>query len=103
MDKKSQKQKVISYIRKHGSITSVEAFKALGVTRLSAIIYYLKEDGFKMTPSPKSARTERTGASILKTEDEKQRQKLDSETKAMIVFNLVLLAFTVLLICVGIK
>lgn len=39
MDKKSQKQKVMSYIRKHGSITSVEAFKALGVTRLSAIIY----------------------------------------------------------------
>ena len=102
MDKKSQKQKVISYIRKHGSITSVEAFKALGVTRLSAIIYYLKEDA-KSTPSPKSARTERTGASILKTEDEKQRQNLDSETKAMIVFNLVLLAFTVLLICVGIK
>ena len=48
MDKKSQKQKVISYIRKHGSITSVEAFKDLGVTRLSAIIYYLKEDGFKI-------------------------------------------------------
>ena len=48
MDKKSQKQKVMSYIRKHGSITSVEAFKALGVTRLSAIIYYLKEDGFKI-------------------------------------------------------
>lgn len=48
MDKKSQKQKVISYIRKHGSITSVEAFKALGVTRLSAIIYYLKEDGLKI-------------------------------------------------------
>lgn len=46
MDKKSQKQKVISYIRKHGSITSVEAFKALGVTRLSAIVFYLKEDGY---------------------------------------------------------
>ena len=48
MDKKSLKQNVISYIRKHGSITSVEAFKALGVTRLSAIIYYLKEDGFEI-------------------------------------------------------
>ena len=49
MDKKSQKQKVMSYIRKHGIITSVEAFKALGVTRLSAIIYYLKEDGFTIS------------------------------------------------------
>lgn len=48
MDKKSQKQKVISYIRKHGSITSVEAFKTLGVTRLSAIVFYLKEDGFEI-------------------------------------------------------
>lgn len=48
MNKKSQKQKIMSYIRKHGSITSIEAFKKLGVTRLSAIIYYLKEDGFKI-------------------------------------------------------
>lgn len=39
----------------------------------------------------------------MKKEDEKQMQKPDIETKAMIVFNLVLLAITVLLICVGIK
>lgn len=39
----------------------------------------------------------------MKKEDEKQRQKPDIETKAMIVFNLVLLAITVLLICVGIE
>lgn len=43
------------------------------------------------------------GSNILKTEDEKQRQKPDRETKALIVFNLVLLAITVLLICVGIE
>lgn len=45
MREKTQKQKVLAYIRKHGSITSIEAFAALGVTRLSAIVYYIKEDG----------------------------------------------------------
>ena len=38
----------------------------------------------------------------MKTEDEK-KQKLDCETKFLIACNLVILAITVTLICVGIE
>ena len=38
----------------------------------------------------------------MKTEDEK-KQKLDCETKVLIACNLVILAFTVFFICVGIE
>jgi len=38
----SQHKMVIDYLKAHKTITSQEAFKNLGVTRLSAIIYDLK-------------------------------------------------------------
>lgn len=43
---KSQKKMVLEYIREFGSITSLDAFKDLGITRLSAVIFDLREDGF---------------------------------------------------------
>lgn len=45
--RKTQKERVIDYIKKFGSITSYEAFRDLGITRLSARVYELKEDGYK--------------------------------------------------------
>ena len=41
----SQKKMVLDYIREFGSITPLDAFKDLGVTRLAAVIFELKEDG----------------------------------------------------------
>ena len=41
----SQKKMVLGSIRKFGSITPLDAFKYLGVTRLAAVIFELKEDG----------------------------------------------------------
>lgn len=41
----SQKQMVLDYIREFGSITPLDAFKDLGVTRLAAVIFELKDDG----------------------------------------------------------
>lgn len=41
----TQKQKVKEYIEKHGSITSFEAFRELYVTRLSAVIFDLRNEG----------------------------------------------------------
>lgn len=41
----SQKQRVLEYLEENGSITSMEAFRKLGVTRLSAVIFDLKRDG----------------------------------------------------------
>lgn len=41
----SQKKMVLDYIREFGSITSLEAFRDLGITRLSAIVFKLREEG----------------------------------------------------------
>ena len=41
----AQKQRVLKYIEEQGSISSLEAFRDLGVTRLSAVIFNLRHDG----------------------------------------------------------
>lgn len=41
----SQKQMVLDYIREFGSITPVDAFKDLGVTRLAAVVFALRDEG----------------------------------------------------------
>lgn len=43
--KATQNTKVLNYMRQHGSITSLEAFTDLSITRLSGRIYDLKQDG----------------------------------------------------------
>ncbi|MDR0979479.1 MAG: helix-turn-helix domain-containing protein [Lachnospiraceae bacterium] len=45
----TQEQRVLDYIDKYGSITSLEAFQDLGITRLSAKIYNLKKDGYEVS------------------------------------------------------
>lgn len=45
---KSQKKMVLDYIREFGSITSLDAFKDLGITRLSAVIFDLRESGYNI-------------------------------------------------------
>lgn len=41
----SQKQMVLDYISEFGSITPIDAFRDLGITRLSAIVFRLREEG----------------------------------------------------------
>lgn len=45
-NKKSQTSEIIAHLRKYKTITSMEAIKKYGATRLSGIIYVLKERGF---------------------------------------------------------
>ena len=45
----THKQRVLDYVKKFGSISSLEAFRDLGNTRLSSTIFLLKEDGYKIT------------------------------------------------------
>lgn len=47
MKKITHKDRVLQYIRDFGSITSYEAFRELGVTRLSAVIFSLKKLGYE--------------------------------------------------------
>ena len=46
MNKRSQITDIIAHLRKYKSITSNEAIKRYGATRLSGIIYILREKGF---------------------------------------------------------
>lgn len=42
----NQEELVIQFMYQNGSITSLQAFRYLSVTRLSAVIFNLKEKGF---------------------------------------------------------
>lgn len=46
MKKTGYKQRVLKYLVDFGSITTWEAITNFGATRLSAIIFSLKEDGY---------------------------------------------------------
>lgn len=52
----AQKQRVLEYVEKFGSISSMEAFRDLGVTRLSAVIFDLKRDGYEFDTKPEHGR-----------------------------------------------
>lgn len=43
---KSQTEDILKYMREEGSITSMDAIREFGATRLSAIIFNLRERGY---------------------------------------------------------
>lgn len=43
---KGSKPRIIKYIKEHGSISSQDAFRDLGITRLSARIKELRDKGY---------------------------------------------------------
>lgn len=47
--KTTQNKRVLDYMIKYEGITSLEAFEKLGITRLSARIYDLKNEGHEIT------------------------------------------------------
>lgn len=44
----TQNEKVLKYMREHGSISSMEAFGTLHITRLSARIFDLRKSGYNI-------------------------------------------------------
>ena len=50
---KTQKEEVLEYLKNNKKITILEAIYQLGVTRLSAIIYNLKKDGYNIETQTK--------------------------------------------------
>lgn len=46
MDKITKTKKVLNHLKQYGSITSLEAFNMYGATRLSAIIFRLRNRGY---------------------------------------------------------
>lgn len=45
---KTQSDRVLDYIREHGSITQFEAMQDLGVARLASRIFDLRQQGYKI-------------------------------------------------------
>lgn len=48
MAKMNKTQAVLEHLKKHGTITSLEAIDQYGATRLSAIIFNLRGRGYKI-------------------------------------------------------
>ena len=44
----TKKQMVLDHLKKHGNITSLEAIDNYGATRLSAIIFNLRREGYSI-------------------------------------------------------
>ena len=44
----TQEEKILAYMERHGSITPLEAMNELGIMRLGARIYDLKDSGVKI-------------------------------------------------------
>lgn len=61
---KGQQAAVLTYIIQHDSITSMEAFEHLGVTRLASVVYNLKKKGYNIISEPEQVKT-RYGATAV--------------------------------------
>ena len=48
----TQQDMVLDYMKKHGAISSLEAFNELCITRLSAVIWLLRRKGYDIDTNP---------------------------------------------------
>lgn len=46
--KRSQKAEILAYLKKNGTITSMQAIEMFGATRLSGIIFMLRKEGYNI-------------------------------------------------------
>ena len=58
-----QTEQVLEFMRQEGSITTMDAFVELGITRLSAVIFNLKEEGYKIKSTTEKSKN-RYGRSV---------------------------------------
>lgn len=73
----NQCEKIVFYIQMFGSISSMEAFQDLGITRLSARIYELRNEGYQFDEKFETAKN-RFGESVSY-----KRYKFQKETKGV--------------------
>lgn len=59
----NQQEVVLNYIRNFGSISSLEAFKDLGITRLSAVVFCLRRKGYRIVSTSEMCKN-RFGKSV---------------------------------------
>lgn len=56
MAKTSQEKEVLKHLQVHKTITSMQAINLYGATRLSAIIYNLRDAGYNIKTNKKTAK-----------------------------------------------
>lgn len=61
MEKLTQYDVILDYLKRNGSITSMEAIKNFSITRLSAIIFMLKKDGYNIESFYKTGKNKKYG------------------------------------------
>ena len=54
---RTQKDDILERLQKHNKITSLEAFKKYGITRLSAVIFNLRQEGCNIVSINKQCKT----------------------------------------------
>lgn len=72
--KKTQCQRIIEYMQRFGSISTMEAFTDLGVARLASRIHDLKGQGFNIVSEPGKAKNrynETVHFSVYKLKEER--------------------------------
>ena len=50
----TQRERILDYMKEFGSISSLEAFRDLGITRLAARIHELERQGIEIKRTPES-------------------------------------------------
>lgn len=60
----TQREWTLDYMKRHGSITSMEAYDKAGITRLAAIIFDLRKQGYKIDTNDIKADTLRFGSTV---------------------------------------
>lgn len=45
----NQSQRVLNYLEKHGTITTMECYKKLDIVDLQKVIFNLKKEGYKIS------------------------------------------------------
>lgn len=62
--KKTHTRQILDYMKEHGSITSLEAIRSFGCTRLSGRIYDLKKAGYNIEKTMKTVPTRNGSARV---------------------------------------
>ena len=73
--KVTQCQRIIDYMHQFGSISTLEAFRDLGVARLASRIHDLKSMGYNITSETKTGRNrfgEKTSFKVYKLAEEEK-------------------------------
>lgn len=64
--KRTHEQRVLAWLRKHGSITPMQALREIGTMRLGARIYDLRRAGVPITKSLVTVRTRDGSARVAR-------------------------------------